>query len=408
MEGYKNLDITSRSVQLRLPTSDTRHWLSLSFVPDPRLARLVPLERSVKEGRTRFDYRFPNRPGEFVLAQPQEIRLIRRGSSYFATIRLTLQPTPSPLPLTQTAAGKYSPQWVIRKIRDDAPDLSLVTCAVDLAVRHLGAASVAREGRVFARRILHNRFFRPNDLRERALNIPSLPEIAAVRRRIRRAQRRSGRMSPAKDTCRRLWTHYRNLCEDHYKKAVAAIFAYALHHGAHLVIFEDLKMLNPDSANERGVNNALQNWNRGNIVRFAKMAAEDHGLRVVTVGAWWTSRLCARCGGMGVRFNQGKRRPWGQRRHTAPRPVPIDRLTCNIAPLGHWFLCPGCRSCLHADINASENLHRQFLGSLPTVKRLGSSRPPIYEVNGQRVEQARLEAAANELLLARTAPATPF
>jgi IS605 OrfB family transposase len=278
---------------------------------------------------------------------------------------------------------------------------------VDLAVRHLGAVTVAQEGRVFARRILHNRFFLPNGTRERAINIPSLPEVAAVRRRIRRAQRRSGRMSPAKETCRRLWSHYRNLCADRYKKAVASIFSFALHHGAHLVIFEDLKMLNPDSANERGVNTGLQNWNRGNIVRFAKMGAEDYGLRVVTVGAWWTSRLCSRCGAMGVRFNHGKRRVWGQRRHAAPHHSATDRILREIDRFGHWFLCAKCERCIHADINASENLHRQFLGLLPPVRRLGQAKPAVYEVNGKRVELAELEAAADRILQRRRESESP-
>jgi hypothetical protein len=81
-EGYKSLDLANPSVSLRLPTPDGPVWLPLSFVPDPRLGSLVPLKESVKDRRTRFDYQFPDRRGELVLAQPQELRLIQRNASY--------------------------------------------------------------------------------------------------------------------------------------------------------------------------------------------------------------------------------------------------------------------------------------------------------------------------------------
>lgn len=400
-EGWKDLDLEKRTVRVYLPSEDgPPRWTQVHFVPDPRLLRLMRLKEPVKEGTTRYDYRLGVSGGRTVLAQPQEVRLLRRGSDCYATIRLNLQPVPSPLPVPQSAAGKYSAAWTLRKIRADAPDLKLITCAVDLGVRHLGAATISCEGETTARRILHNRFRAPGPDGGGVINIPSLPQIAQVRRQIRRAQRRSGRVSPEVDGCRRLWAHYRHLCEDRYKKAVAAIFAFARAHGAHLVVFEDLKMLNPDSANERGVNRALQNWNRGRIVEFAKNTAEDAGLRVVTVPAYWTSRVCARCDGWGVRFNQGQRRRRGD-------DGPGSRVACELEYLGHWFLCPACGRSVHADLNASENLHRVFLGTFPKVQTI-QRQPRIYEINGQPVRQDEVQQRAEEILSRRRVADTPF
>ena len=397
-EGWRDLDLDRRTICLKLPTDGgSARWVQVHFVPDPRLQRLARLKQPVKEGATRYDYSLDMPSGHTVLAQPQEVRLIRRGSSYFATIRLSLHSAPSAIPVPQTAAS--SPAGMLRKIRTDAPELKLITCAVDLGVRHLGAATIAREGEIIGRRILHNRFLAPG-ADGGVINIPSLPQIAQVRRQIRCAQRRSGRISPKVAGCRHLWTHYRHLCEDRYKKAVAAIFGFARAHGAHIVLFEDLKMLNPDSANERGVNRALQNWNRGRIVEFAKNTAEDAGLCVVTVPAYWTSRICARCNAFGVRFNQGQRRKPGDDGH-------VSRVACELDFLGHWFLCASCGRSVHADLNASENLHRVFLGTFPTVQTI-QRQPRIYEINGQRVALDEIQQRAVEILASRRAGDTPF
>jgi len=402
-EGWKALDPAARTIRLQLIAPDgTARLYPFRFVPDPRLSRLTPLAEPLKEGRITYAYSVPGPQGRPTPAQPQGIKVILRGDSAFISISLSLLPPPSAIPVTQAAMTKYPPTWALKQIREKAPELELVTCAVDLGVRHIGAATIAREGEVIARRILHHRFFPPGGDPARPINIPSLAEIAEVKRQLRRARRRSGKPAPGKESCRRLQAHYRGLCEDRYKKVVAAIFEFAAAHGAHIVIFEDLRMLNPDSANERGVNAALMNWNRGSIVRFARATAEDRGLRVATVGAWWTSRICCRCDALGVRFEQGRRREWA--RAPVASPAPPDRTACTISRLGQWFFCPACRRRVHADINASENLHRVFLGTFPKVERVGRE-PPAYEVGGQHVDFREIQRAAAAIL---SAPATPF
>jgi IS605 OrfB family transposase len=291
---------------------------------------------------------------------------------------------------------------VFKKIRELAPDARIVTCAVDLAVRHIGAMTIAREGEVFARRILHHRAFVPGGGPETALNIPSLPEIAQVKRQVQRARRRTGRIAPYVQSCAHLQRHYRRLCEDRFKKTVAAVFQFARFHGASLVIFEDLKRLLPDAANERGVNSALQSWNRRQIVNFAQNAAEEYGLRVVCVPAYFTSTVCARCGCMGGRFDRGVKRKRGEPRQARAAQagiglVPEVRHGVRLNHLGHWFACPSCRRQIHADINASENLHKVWLGTFPKCRSV-QREPRVYEINGTRVQRDEVRAALTAAL----------
>jgi len=185
-----------------------------------------------------------------------------------------------------------------------------------------------------------------------------------------------------------LFAHYRGLREDRYKKVVAAVFQYAKHHGAEVIVFEDLKKLLPDAANERGVNSALQRWNRGQVVGFARKIAEDYGLRVVTVPAFHTSMLCARCGLMGARFNR-------------------DRSGFSMDRLGHWFACPECGRQIHADINASENLHKVLLGTFPACKKI-ARQPATYQLGGEVVLRDDVDNAVHSMMARAAIGETPF
>lgn len=394
-EGWRKLDLPARTIDLKLGEGRDG-WKTLRFVPDPRLSRLALLPEPQKEGRETYAYRFTNRDGRGVLAQPQGIKLLHKPGGIVLSISIAFQPAACQIDVRQQHITKYAWTWTVKQLRER--ELTPTTCAVDLAVRHLGGVTIARAGEVTARRILHNRFYLPGTERERAINVPSLAEIAEVRWRLRKMKRRSGRPSPEKRSCRQLQEHYNHLCEDRFKKAVAAIFAYARHHQASLVLFEDLKKLRPDSANERGVNAALQRWNRGRVVAFAQAIAEDAGMRVVTVPAFYTSRICGRCGEPGVRFDQGRKRG---------DDGPVARDAIRMHHLGHWFYCTGCGRRIHADLNASENLHRVFGGTFPEVKRVDRAQPIYTIANGKaerRIDWRELEATAEATLQAGPTP----
>ena len=401
-QNWKSLDLEGNAIELRLlDEAGKNKWFCFRFVPDPRLSEIKRLPEAAKIGRTNYEYGWRTPSGHPTQIEPQGAKLIFRSDATFLSMTFNIRPPQSRLPYDQAAATKYSAKWSLSKFWEHNPDVGVTTCAVDLGIRHLGATSIACEGVVTKRRILHNRISLPDS--PAVVNVPSLAEIARVQRQLRRARRKTGKMSLAKTSCRHLQEHYRNMQADRFKKAAAALCAYASHFGADFLIFEDLQRLVPDTVNERGVNRALANWNRGAIVDFAEKIAEDYCLRVVKVPAYHTSRICASCNGVGQRFDQGVRRPFRKPRRDFSV-TDEERRSVRLSFLGHWFYCPKCHRRIHADINASENLHRVFLGTFPKAKRDGD----FLLVDGERIELATIKAEAeNQLALASYGP-TPF
>ena len=410
-EGWQKLDLEARTIELALKEGRTK-WTRIPFVADRRLRALSKAEQPIKIRRTNYHYEWRSPSGDIVPAQPQGLKLVQRDGAWHLLVSFDIAPPPCAIEIEQKAAGKYAVSWQQKKLTEQewTSELPLVTCAVDLGIRDLGAASIALsvldpESKqwtisLVARRILHNRFFL-DEGRSRAINIPSLPEIARVQRRLRSMRRATGRMAPAKVSCARMAAHYRNMQDDRTKKGVAAILFYARHHGASGVVFENLTMLNPDAANERGVNAALSRWNRGAIVAFAEQAAEGYGLRVFKVPSYFTSRICSACGKMGTRFDRGASK-WRVKRSKELDGQSPDALrnVPRLHHLGHWFVCPNCARQVHADINASENLHRVLLGVFPAVKTVEKrdGRSWAWEVDTARVDRDSIEAGAKRVL----------
>ncbi|MDQ7014018.1 MAG: hypothetical protein Q9O74_09005 [Planctomycetota bacterium] len=433
-EGWQNLCLDAGTVELALYEEGKGKWTRVSFVADRRIRALRRLAEPIKitEGKRKtLNYEWQTPAGDTVPAQPQGLKLVKRdgsGGGWHLLVSFEIAPPPCAIGIAQKSAGKYAVSWQQKELakQDWTPDEPLLTCAVDLGIRDLGAASIARSvldpetkdwtSEIIARRVLHNRFFL-GEGRERAINIPSLSEVARVKKQLRRMRRATGKMAPGKESCARMAAHYRNMQEDRFKKGVAAIFCYARHYGAAAVIFEDLKMLNPDSANDRGINAALSSWNRGAIVGFAEQAAETYGLRVFKVPSYFTSRICAACDAMGIRFDRGAPK-WRAKRAKVLEGKSGDALrnTPHLHHLGHWFVCPACERQVHADINASENLHRVLLGLFPktaTVKSKNrNGRAYVWRVNGHEVDKDTIETGAQRVLgldpAGEPMPETPF
>ncbi|MGE3180115.1 MAG: hypothetical protein AB7N71_00665 [Phycisphaerae bacterium] len=369
--GWKNLDLDNQKFQILIPNCDAtkNRWLSLSFVPDPRFRRLLPAEAPEKYGATSYHYHLKTQHAGQLPAQPQGVKLLQRNGSWFATFSLDIIPPACGVPIKQAHITKYSANWTRKKIEEEVENASdtLTTCAIDLAIRHLGAVTVKRGDRFIARRILSHRFDLNGE--NSTINIPTLPQIAQVQRQLRSKRRRAGKMPPGKPTASRLQAHYRNLQDDRVKKAAFAIFEIARVNGAQIIVLENLRSLTFDTAREKGVNAALMRWNRGALVTRLFHEAEFQGMRVIEVPAYYTSRVCAQCDAIGVRFDTGTPR---RRDEKAAALLGKSRDALRNAPrlnyLGHWFYCPACRRRVHADINASENLHRVFWQRFPEVQ----------------------------------------
>ncbi len=149
------------------------------------------------------------------------------------------------------------------------------------------------------------------------------------------------------------------MAEDRFKKGAREIVSFALNSvnvarrstgrippRADVLIMENLGTLLPSAERERGINRALIEFNRGQLVDRIKEVAKDVGLKLYTVSPVGTSQVCSRCGALGRRYSI---------RHDDS-----SRQDIRLGPVEALFACR-CGYRANADHNASINLHRRFL-----------------------------------------------
>ncbi len=392
-ETYKDLDFQTCSISLQLladgadPADDAAarslaklfHWRSFCFRADPRLhlVRKAGHEQSASDGgadaaagaaageeaaggKGRYSCLFAD--PRLGIDRPAEIRgakLIfrpaRANGDVYLYFTLDVPDLPSRLRITQKSCDKASSDQDRAKclggIRDGLGGRDPVTCAVDLGIRHLAAATVRRDGKIVAARII-----REDDHPARG---PKLPAIGDHKRALARGRRKRGKPVRGEESFVELQTHVNRMGQDRFKKGARRIVAFAREHACDVIVVENLSGLIPDAERERGINKALVNWNRGNLLKWLKQLASDAGMRVVEVAPHHTSQLCSRCGAMGVRFSAA-----------GGQPV--------FDTVGKLFACPSCNYAANANHNASVNLHRKFYGELAAVRRLRRGGLPGY------------------------------
>ena len=381
-ETYKDLDLQTCSLRLQLLASDAAEpgweWKTFAFRPDPRL-RLVRKSQDAGQGdATKFTCVFSDpalgidRPAE-VRGAKLVFRPARPDGHIYLYFTLETPDLPSRLKIKQQSCDKYSPGWLCDKIRKELDGADPVTCAIDLGIRHLAAATVRRNGKIVRARII-----REDDQPDGG---PRLSSIAAHKRAIAAKRRKRGKPVRGEESCVKLQMHIDDMGEDRVKKARRRIVNFAHQNGCDLIIMEKLAGLIPDAEKERGINRALVSWNRGHLAKWIKQLAGDAGIRVIEVYPHWTSQLCSRCGAFEARFSADHGRP-------------------RFDAVGKLFACPECGYTANADHNASVNLHRKFFGELATVKKIGKG---VYSVTGPDQSTANVEI---ERIQDRLAPRT--
>jgi len=392
----KDLDLKAGSITLQLLVSDDAarmfQWRSFHFRPDPRLRLVRKAQNAVEAAKPKYTYVFTDpalgidRPAE-IRGAKLIFRPARPDGRVYLTFTCDLPDLPSRISVKQTSCDKcrkYGTKRLCNKVREELDGHDPVTCALDLGIRHLAAATVRRDGRIVRARIL-----REDD---KAARGPQLPAIAAHKRALAAGRRKRGKPVRGEESFIGLQNHVNKMGQDRFKKGARRIVNFARQYACDLIVMEKLKGMIPDAERERGINSALVNWNRGNLVKWVKQLANDAGIRVVEVNPYMTSQLCSRCGSMGARFS-------------AERGQPI------FDPVGKMFACPECAYLANADHNASVNLHRRFYGELAEVKRL---RQGVYRVTkpGQQpvdvdLEQVHRLVAPRVCHMSRGEP-TPF
>jgi len=382
----KGLDLEARSIRVQVLDSDGAApgwaWRAFGFRPDPRLGLIRKAATPVQIGKDKYTclFRDPtldaDRPAE-IRGAKLIFRPARPDGAPYLVFTCDVPDLRGRLSLTQKSCDKYSTQWVRGKIAEELGGNEPVTCAVDLGIRHLGAATVRRGGKIVRARIL-----REDDDPGKG---PRLPGIAAHKRALRKTRQKRGKPIAAEESCIELQRHVDKMGEDRFKKGARRIVDFARANACDLIILEKLAGMVPDAERERGINRALVNWNRGNLAKWIKQAANDAGLRVIEVAPHWTSQLCSQCGAMGARFSPA-------RAEKAELPGP-EVFEC----VGKLFACPQCGYMANADHNASVNLHHRFYGNLPEVKKL---KERLYRVTqqGQQPIEICLDDVERKLL----------
>ncbi|MFL5704549.1 MAG: RNA-guided endonuclease TnpB family protein [Ktedonobacteraceae bacterium] len=164
-------------------------------------------------------------------------------------------------------------------------------------------------------------------------------EIAGFRKqllgRIARARSQMGIIAEGEQDNAALWRKIRQADENLSHLVSARIVQFAKAHEATILVFEHLGRLKPEKGKySRRGNSKRAFWMKGRIFTYAKYKAWKEGIITSRISPRNTSRECARCHALVIRYAVGQ---------------PVEGYTSG-APL---VLCPVCGMKGHADRNAS-------------------------------------------------------
>lgn len=401
LKGYVDLELPAKpgelgELKLYLLTSEKTtnekypgEWVTVRFRSDPRLARFrtvkvpVTVHRGKDKGKTKekdgYEFYDPHllvwRPAKIsgvrLIFKRKHGRRIDRNEPLKSLVPyLVFTVSTDDIPLTKrakkiewTETGEVTKTGKPRKKRK-LPD-GLVTCAVDLGLRHIGFATLCdyEDGKL---QVLRSR----NIWLDKNGGGPDLAHIGRHKREIRKLRRQRGKPVLGEMSHMELQRHITHMGEDRFKKAARGIinFAWNIDQAfdkdsgeilprADVIVLENLEGFIPDAARERGINRALAAWNRGQLVDRLKEMATDAGYkgRIFEIHPAGTSQVCSRCGSLGRRYSIVQD---GQTKKPNIRFGCVEKL----------FACPACGYRANSDHNASLNLHRKFLLGDSAVK----------------------------------------
>jgi len=421
--GWRNLCIpgaasTTGSIDLQLLTGDKvdhaypAAWSTIQFKADPRLCDFRPtLVKTITtkgknkgQEKTKASFLFHDR--QLKIARPANIsgtklifKLGADGHPVAAFLVFTCDIDNQPLTekaketkneFSEERNSKGKSKFLGRKTPD-----GLISLSVDIGIRHIGFASLAR----WNRDQLKVELIRARNIRidSPESGSPDLAALAAHKKLLRRRRSQRGDPIRGEKSHVELQQHIDHMAEDRFKKAARAIINLALNASgdidkktghpfprADIVILENLANLLPDAEKERGINSSLIEFNRGQLVDRVKQVAEDVGLKLFEVSPVGTSQVCHRCGGLGRRYSiKREAESKGQRK----RPVIHFGVTESL------FACPKCPALgmkhanapftCNSDYNAAMNIQRRFY--------LGDSAVSAYPVG--QANKAKRDAA---------------
>jgi len=398
---YRKLDLQKGEVELKIIPSedidkrDPKKYISYRFGADPRIKNLIP-SNIEKIGREKYDHNYfdpvldKKRP-----AVIKGIKLIFKGlnrkrklwaeyerekntdkkKQLFAQWIDKLRPY---FVFTLTLADEAKPvklEWNKKEKHSVIPK-ELVTMAIDVGQRDLGAVTIAREHNGVPVQIAFlPQYWKPlkngNSAKPVKAWLVDIPGISfeALKKHEKEARGRErgakARRVKGENYAIGLRQHILHMKEDRYKKAGSILLRTAIKNKVHVIILEDLKKYKMNLERSKQENRQLMVWAIRKIQDFLELQAKPLGVRVRSVWPHYTSQVCSACGEPGKRASLPSKSSWEkfyQKKYGEKRKWIVENG-------GKMFVCsnPNCvrkSRMINADINASLNLHKKFYGIL--------------------------------------------
>jgi transposase len=268
-------------------------------------------------------------------------------SRYFEqrrTERVWEQQSPK-LVLGRQEASLHFPQTraiKAKKVKESKRDADLVTVAVDLNVKNLAVITVRQ----------HSTVIETLFVKDQGLDQQRYRHL----RRIGTKQWLSGKPIKGERSNVLLWRHMRRMNTHAAHRTTRAIARMCAKYPGCVLLFERLRKIKArGQSKSRRLNRKQANQLRGQITQLAREKAFAQGTVTIEVNPHGTSQFCSRCGSKGERFSlRGEMRVKERG--------------------GKLFACSACGYEVHADWNASVNVHHSFYGEFhwhPPPKRSG-------------------------------------
>ena len=173
--------------------------------------------------------------------------------------------------------------------------------------------------------------------------------------RIARNRHQTGLLAEGEQDNKALWRKLRNADEHLSHQVSTRIVQFAKEHEATILVFEHLGKLRPEKGKySRRGNSKRAFWMKGRIFQYAKYKAWNEGMITSRVNPRNTSRECARCHALVIRYAAGQ---------------PIEGYTSGT-PL---VVCRVCGMKGHADRNASLVIGQRLVARYPNEMK---EKPP--------------------------------
>jgi putative transposase len=173
--------------------------------------------------------------------------------------------------------------------------------------------------------------------------------------RIARNRKQTGIIAEGEQDNIALWRKISNADENLCHQVSARIVQFAKAHEATILVFEHLGKLKPEKGKySRRGNSKRAFWMKGRIFQYAKYKAWHEGIITGRVNPRNTSRECARCHALVIRYEAGQ---------------PAEGYTSG-APL---VLCPACAMQGNADRNASLVISQRLIARYQNITQ---EKPP--------------------------------